>query len=247
MSSASRLAHHLREELQKEGYRVHCGTRDDGPELVGRFWFTWSVAGMADCEVGPSCSGSWEAWASALDHRLASSRVEVDRIGHDDSESMPMAPFCAATLPAETLDAGAFAARHGLSAEVADSQLQRLRAQAIYMNDRHQVNVDIVRAPFGQETGDVLWLSIKRRDRATVRDWRELQQIKNMIVGPAHEGFEVYPAESRLVDTANQYHLWVFVDPTVRMPVGYQSRDVLGASEAAAFGASQRGFHGTSK
>ena len=28
--------------------------------------------------------------------------------------------------------------------------------------------------------------------------------IKNLIVGPEHEGFEIYPAESRLVDTANQ-------------------------------------------
>lgn len=244
MSTAPRLAHHLREELEKEGYRVHCGTRDDGPELAGRHWFTWSVAGMADCEVGPNCSGAWEAWASALDHRLANSRIEVDRV---DAESMPMEPFHAATLPPETLDVRAFAARHGLSEDAAALQLQRLRAQAIYMNDRYQVNVEIVRMPFGAESGDVLWLSIKRRDRATVRDWRDLQRIKNMIVGEEHEGFEVYPAESRLVDTANQYHLWVFVDATVRLPVGYQSRDVLGASEAAAFGASQRGFHETSK
>lgn len=244
MSTASRLAHHLREQLQKEGYRVHCGTRDDGPELAGRYWFTWSVAGMADCEVGPNCPGSWEAWASALDHRLDNSRIEVDRV---DAESMPMAPFHAATLPPETLDVRAFAASHGLSEDAAALQLQRLRAQAIYMNDRYQVNVEIVRAPFGKETGDVLWLSIKRRDRATVRDWRDLQRIKNMIVGDEHEGFEVYPAESRLVDTANQYHLWVFVDAAVRLPVGYQSRDVLGAGEAAAFGASQRGFHETSK
>lgn len=244
MSTASRLAHHLREELQKEGYRVHCGGRADGPALAGRYWFTWSVAGMADCEVGPSCSGSWEAWASALEHRLANSRIEVERV---DAESMPMAPFHAATLPPEALDVRAFAARHGLSKDAAASQLQRLRVQAIYMNDRYQVNVEIVRAPFGEATGDVLWLSIKRRDRATVHDWRDLQRIKNMIVGEEHEGFEVYPAESRLVDTANQYHLWVFVDASVRLPVGYQSREVLGAGEAAAFGAGQRGFHGMSK
>lgn len=29
---------------------------------------------MADREVGPSCAGSAEAWASALDHRLANCR-----------------------------------------------------------------------------------------------------------------------------------------------------------------------------
>lgn len=239
MAFASRLAHHLREELQKEGYRVHSGGRDDGPELTGRFWFTWSVAGMADCEVGPSCAGSWEAWASALDHRLASSRIEVHRV---DPASTPLSPFHPATLPPETLDGRSFAARHGLSEEAAGPQIERLRAQAIYLNDRYQVNVDIVRAPFGKEIGDVLWLSIKRRDRALVHDWRELQQIKNMIVGDEHEGFELYPAESRLVDTANQYHLWVFVDPAVRLPVGYRRREVMGSSEAATAGARQRSF-----
>ncbi len=239
MASASRLAHHLREELQNEGYRVHRGGRDDGPELAGRFWFTWSVAGMADCEVGPSCAGPWEAWANALDHRLANSRIEVH---HVDPASTPLAPFHPAALPPETLDVRSFATRHGLSEEAAALQIERLRAQTIYMNDRYQVNVDIVRAPFGGETGDVLWLSIKRRDRAPVHDWRELQQIKNMIVGDEHEGFEVYPAESRLVDTANQYHLWVFVDPAVRLPVGYRRREVLDSTEAATAGARQRGF-----
>ena len=159
MAATSRLAHHLRQALQEEGYRVHCGGRDDSPELAGRFWFTWSVAGMADCEVGPSCAGSWEAWAGALDHRLANSRIAMHRV---DAASMPLAPFHAATL-------------------------------------------EIVRTHFGEENGDMFWLSIKRRDRAPVHDWRELQQIKNMIVGDEHEGFEVYPAESRLVDTANQY------------------------------------------
>jgi hypothetical protein len=51
-------------------------------------------------------------------------------------------------------------------------------------------------------------LSIKRFDRGPVRDWRHLQQIKNEVVGPEAEAFEIFPAESRLVDTANQYHLW---------------------------------------
>ena len=243
MASNSRLAHHLRRTLQEEGYRVHCGGRDDGPELAGRFWFTWSVAGMADCEMGPSCGESWEAWAGALDHRLANSRIGVHQV---DAASMTLAPFHAATLPPDTLDVGSFATRHGLSQEVAASQIERLRAQSIYMNDLYQVNVEAVHAPFGEEAGDMFWLSIKRRDRGPVRDWRELQQIKNMIVGDEHEGFEVYPAESRLVDTANQYHLWVFMDPAVRLPVGYRHREVLDSGAAAAVGAWQRGFGMTS-
>ena len=84
---------------------------------------------------------------------------------------------------------------------------------------------------------------IKRRDKAPVHDWRDLQVIKNLIVGPEHEGFEIYPAESRLVDTANQYHVFVFLDPKVRLPVGFRTREVTGAEQAAAVGARQRDFH----
>jgi hypothetical protein len=58
--------------------------------------------------------------------------------------------------------------------------------------------------------------------------------------------FEVYPAESRLVDTANQYHLWVFMDHAVRLPVGYRRREVLDSIAAAAVGAWQRSFGMTS-
>lgn len=56
------------------------------------------------------------------------------------------------------------------------------------------------------------WLSIRRDDRAPVRDWRHMQEIKNQLCGPEREGVELFPAESRLVDQANQYHLWVTRD-----------------------------------
>jgi len=108
------------------------------------------------------------------------------------------------------------------------------------MNDRYQVNAQTLEAPFGEFVGDVIWLSIKRRDKAPVHDWRDLQVIKNLIVGPEHEGFELYPAESRLGDTANQFHLFVFMDAKVRMPVGFLEREVTGADAARAVGATQR-------
>ena len=107
----------------------------------------------------------------------------------------------------------------------------------------YQVNAQTLEAPFGEFVGDVVWLSIKRRDKAPVHDWRDLQVIKNLNVGPEHEGFEIYPAESRLVDTANQYHVFVFLDPKVRLPVGFRTREVTGAEQAAAVGARQRAFH----
>jgi hypothetical protein len=57
----------------------------------------------------------------------------------------------------------------------------------------------------------VLWhLSIRSIDRSARHDWRDFQRIKNELCGPEFEATEVYPAESRLVDMSNQFHLWVF-------------------------------------
>jgi hypothetical protein len=65
-------------------------------------------------------------------------------------------------------------------------------------------------------------LSIKVHDKQAWHDWRDLQRIKNEICGDETEAIELYPAESRLVDTANQYHLFVFRD--WKVPVGFEER-----------------------
>src|SRR6266566_417072 len=40
----------------------------------------------------------------------------------------------------------------------------------------------------------------------------------------SREGLEIYPAEERLVDSANQFHLWVFASPIFRFPIGFRER-----------------------
>ena len=82
-------------------------------------------------------------------------------------------------------------------------------------------------------------LSIKRLDQQPIHDWRDLQRIKNELVGPECEAVELYPAESRLVDTANQFHLWADADPTFRFPIGLDGRMV---EEAGTGGEGQRPF-----
>lgn len=59
------------------------------------------------------------------------------------------------------------------------------------------------------DLADALHLSIHDRPRSTRHDWREFQRIKTELVGPEREAVELYPAESRLLDTSNEYHLWV--------------------------------------
>lgn len=73
----------------------------------------------------------------------------------------------------------------------------------------NQVSVNVRSAQ--NEQGKTYWeLSYRRRDRAPIHDWRVSQRIKNEICGPEAEGIELYPAESRLLDTANEYWIYAF-------------------------------------
>ncbi len=111
--------------------------------------------------------------------------------------------------------------KRGMSRQQAKKILNRQLSNKIFKNDVYQVAIEETKALTDKVDIKMIHLSIKRLDRQPVRDWRDLQQIKNELVGPECEGVELYPAESRLVDLANQFHLWVFADPTMRFPVGY--------------------------
>jgi hypothetical protein len=101
----------------------------------------------------------------------------------------------------------------------AKKHYRRICNDEIWVNDKYQVNVDksIV------NKGGIHWihLSIKTHGKTAEHDWREFQQIKDELVGPEHEGIELYPAAERVVDTSNQYHIWVLANPDDRIPVGW--------------------------
>lgn len=101
----------------------------------------------------------------------------------------------------------------------------------IYSNGIYEVWV--VENVAGPDFPKMNWLSIKRYDRAPIRDWRELQRIKNELVGKDYEAVELFPAESRKVDSSNQYHLWVLAKKGLKFPFGYTYRDVLTPEELA--------------
>ena len=84
------------------------------------------------------------------------------------------------------------------------------------------------------------WLSIRRDDRAPVRDWRHMMAIKDQLCGTDREGVELYPAHSRLVDQANQYHLWVFRDPNMKFPFGMNNGRHVSDTTPDTSGAVQR-------
>jgi hypothetical protein len=90
----------------------------------------------------------------------------------------------------------------------------------IFINDIYQVQ----RRVFSEK---LVHLNIRRRDGGPIlRDWRHFQYIKNELIGEECEAIELYPAESRLVDSANKFHLWGVKDPEYRFPIGFDERDV---------------------
>lgn len=107
----------------------------------------------------------------------------------------------------------------------------------VWANDIYCVHVrDQGKGPLGT----LVHLSIKRHDRAPITDWRDKQAIKNQLCGHEAEGMELYPAESRVVDTANQYHLWVFKDGPGLRGIGFaegfkDDADPIGFSQQRKF------------
>jgi len=116
-------------------------------------------------------------------------------------ERIPWTPFKSAALPADAMNA-------------VDPP------SAVFLNSRYQVVIYYRREsePFGLTAH----LSIKTHDRQPHHDWRDLQRIKNELCGVEYDAVEIYPAESKLVDTANQYHLFVFRN--YKLPFGFQTR-----------------------
>lgn len=97
--------------------------------------------------------------------------------------------------------------------------------QQIWANDIYEVFLYDAGIDQPEQEG-IVWLSVKRYDRAPVRNWRHFQQIKNEVCGEDREAVELFPSESRLADSSNQYHLWVF-PPDFRLPFGFPAGMVV--------------------
>jgi hypothetical protein len=118
-------------------------------------------------------------------------------------------------------------------------RLRELDGCEMFLNNRYQVSrrrTHVYRDDTGEIVCDVIHLSIHNLERTPLRDWRDLQRIKNELIGPEQEAVELFPAESRLVDSSNEFHLWCMVG--VRLPFGFTSR-LVGYPEPGS-GAAQR-------
>jgi hypothetical protein len=71
-------------------------------------------------------------------------------------------------------------------------------------------------------------LTIRNKDHSAKHDWREFQRIKNELLGRDEEAVELYPVESRLIDTKNEFHLWCLRGAQFRF--GWDGREISEAS-----------------
>jgi hypothetical protein len=106
-------------------------------------------------------------------------------------------------------------------AQAALVALGELPMAEVWFNDLYECQVRYL----GEHRGGTLHLSIKLHTRGPERDWRHLQAIKNEVVGWEREAVELFPAESRLLDGANQIHLWV-LPAGEKAGIGYFRRAV---------------------
>lgn len=138
----------------------------------------------------------------------------------------PWTPFVRdVAIPLDESQLRELAELAGVSVDVARAiEEEERRECAIFLNSRYQVAVRKLGPGPARQT--MQHLSIKRLDKAPIRDWRDLQRVKNELVGAEFEAVEIYPAESRKVDTSNQYHLWVFPEGH-RLPFGFGERAVI--------------------
>jgi hypothetical protein len=96
-------------------------------------------------------------------------------------------------------------------------------------------------APEGRE--GMMHLSIHRNDRAPIGDWRVMQQIKNEVAGTDREAVEIYPAERYLIDTSNEYHLWV-LPVGAGLPFGFKEGAVTSDQQVERYNAArEEGLH----
>jgi hypothetical protein len=101
-------------------------------------------------------------------------------------------------------------------------QSSRGPGNALYfLNGKYQV---IITKAKDAEGVDYLGLSFRREDRKPIFDWRDIQVMKNELLGPEAEMVQLFPAESRLVDTSNQYYAFHY--PGKTWPFGFEGRAV---------------------
>jgi hypothetical protein len=100
-----------------------------------------------------------------------------------------------------------------------EERVRESTAWLVYRNNFYVVVIEM--------TAPLIHACIRRHDGRPCTDWNDLQQIKSELIGPEHEALELFPAESRLINTTNEYHLWAHPKSGFRFPFGFSSNRLV--------------------
>ncbi len=98
------------------------------------------------------------------------------------------------------------------------------KIKCVMLNTKYQV---IIREYPWLNNLVIKHLSIRNIPDSDHHVWQEFQLIKDELCGVNCEAVELYPAQSRLIDFANQYHLWV-LPSGARFPIGFWTEEDKG-------------------
>ena len=114
--------------------------------------------------------------------------------------------------------------------DVSDDWQEGRPVPQVWGNDRYTATVYFPPVEGGEKWLTVIGVHSRTRAATGAHDWRHMQRIKNDIAGPEREAVELFPAESRLVDTANEFWLWVLPEGE-QFPFGFSERKVAGPED----------------
>lgn len=103
-----------------------------------------------------------------------------------------------------------------INAAERDTGNTRKRPDQVFMNNLYMVHVFSLPDAGGEE---MALLMVRRHDTKPIpRHWAVMNKIKEDLVGD-QLALEVYPTQAQLMDSANMYHLWVFLND-MEIPFG---------------------------
>lgn len=108
------------------------------------------------------------------------------------------------------------------SAKLAGQTMTFGEAMKLVERDTRDRNVgnEVYAVAVGDDFAPWVHLSWKRHDKAAIRYWSHVLSMKDQIVGRDVEALELFPSEARLVDTANQFHLFACPPAEWQIPFG---------------------------
>lgn len=97
-----------------------------------------------------------------------------------------------------------------------------------WMNNEYIVKVYYPDNPVHQfPNNKFTWLCFRNlRNSHHAHDWRDMQMMKNEICGHERTAVEVFPPMSKLVDTCNQFHMWVYPED-YKLDFGYNEQSIM--------------------